>query len=130
MKADLPSRVRDVGVHGQRVCGQGAIHFSPRPKNARIASLPTRGASRASRPGGCSLTIYMSQKGFDAPLPVRPLLLADDVARQLSVGVDTVYRLAHARKLAFVRLGRCMRFLPEDVEVLLRAGRVGPSNRL
>lgn len=56
-----------------------------------------------------------------------PLITADAVASRLGITVDTVYRLAHGRKLAFVRVASCMRFMPEHVEGFISENIVGPT---
>lgn len=56
------------------------------------------------------------------------LLTADVVAARLGVAVDTVYRLAHGRKLAFVRVASCMRFMPEHVDAFVTGNIVAPTS--
>lgn len=43
------------------------------------------------------------------------LWTADEVARYLGIHVQTVYRKVRAGTLSVVRVGRLMRFRPEDV---------------
>ena len=61
---------------------------------------------------------------FDAPsLPRAPLaprvLDARDAARYLALGLDTLYRLVRGGELPHVRVGKSIRFRPEDLEQYL-----------
>ena len=52
-------------------------------------------------------------------MPSTQLLNAEEVARYLNVGKNTVYELAKSGKLACYRLGRKMRFTVEDADAYL-----------
>lgn len=65
--------------------------------------------------------------GFDGGSRSKTLVTAEAVARRLGVTVDTVYRLAHGRRLAFVRVASCMRFAPEHVEAFIAKHLVEPK---
>lgn len=53
-------------------------------------------------------------------------LTAEEVASQFKVSVDTVYRLAQSGRLPCVKLGRVVRFRPQDLEAF---GERGGSHR-
>ncbi len=48
------------------------------------------------------------------------LVTIDDVAEMLQVSVATVRRLVRSGKIPAVRVGRCLRFDPDEVMVALR----------
>ena len=53
-----------------------------------------------------------------------PLLTIDDAATRLAVTPRFVRRLVAERRITFYRVGKFIRFDPEDVEALIRVGRV------
>ena len=53
----------------------------------------------------------------------RPLLKPAEVAARLAVPIQTVYDWAAAGRLARVKLGRNVRFRPEDVEAFIAGNR-------
>ena len=53
-----------------------------------------------------------------------PLLTVDDAATRLAVTPRFVRRLVAERRIAFHRVGKFIRFDPDDVEALIREGRV------
>jgi excisionase family DNA binding protein len=57
-----------------------------------------------------------------------PLLTVDDAATRLAVTPRFVRRLIAERRIAFYRVGKFIRFDPEDVEALIREGRVERSS--
>ena len=52
------------------------------------------------------------------------LLTLDEVAALLRVSKTSIYRLVERRQLPFCRVGRSLRFTPEDIDEYLRARRV------
>ncbi|MGE5274419.1 MAG: helix-turn-helix domain-containing protein [Verrucomicrobiota bacterium] len=48
-----------------------------------------------------------------------PLLTINDVARQLAISRDSVYRLVRSGALAPLRVGERLRFRPSDIEAYL-----------
>ncbi len=52
------------------------------------------------------------------------LLNTDGAARALGVGRRTVQVLVEERKLATVRIGRCLRFDPADIAAFIETNRV------
>lgn len=54
----------------------------------------------------------------------RPLLTVDDAAARLAVTPRFVRRLVAERRIAFHRVGKFIRFDPDDIEALIREGRV------
>ncbi len=49
---------------------------------------------------------------------IRPLWTADDVAAYLGWHPQTVYRKARAGEIPSVKVGRALRFRPEEIEAL------------
>ncbi len=51
------------------------------------------------------------------------LLTVDEVARLLAVEPRFVRRLVHERRIPFHKIGKFVRFLPDDVHEFIKAGR-------
>ena len=58
----------------------------------------------------------------------QPLTITE-AARFLNVSERWMRRAVAQRSIAFIKLGRQLRFLPEDLRGLLEAGRVEPVSR-
>jgi excisionase family DNA binding protein len=56
--------------------------------------------------------------------PTAPLLTINDVAHQLAISRDSVYRLLRSGTLPALRVGERLRFRPSDIEAYLERGRV------
>ncbi len=63
-----------------------------------------------------------------APTPHgEPLLTKTQVAKKLSISERTVDNLMRAKSLAFVRIGRAIRFEPSDVDAFKNSYRVNAA---
>jgi len=51
-----------------------------------------------------------------------PLLTINDVAHQLAISRDSVYRLVRSGALPSLRVGERLRFRPSDIEAYLARG--------
>lgn len=56
----------------------------------------------------------------------RPLLDVAGAADYLSSSEHFVRRLVRERRVPFIKLGRFVRFDPDDLDAFIEAGRVGP----
>lgn len=57
------------------------------------------------------------------------LLSVDDVAERLGVPTRFVRRLVDERRIPFCKIGRYVRFDPDDVEQFIADGRIDPVAR-
>lgn len=57
------------------------------------------------------------------------LLDYDEAARYLSTTPRHVRKLWQSRRLAAVKVGRCVRFLATDLDAFIAANRVAPTDR-
>ncbi len=57
------------------------------------------------------------------------LLTVDDVAERLGVPTRFVRRLVDERRIPFCKIGRYVRFEPDDVEQYIAAGRIDTARR-
>ncbi len=48
------------------------------------------------------------------------LLTPEEVATQLGISRGTVYNWAYQRRVRSVKVGRCLRFRPEDIQRLIK----------
>ncbi|MHB8219119.1 MAG: helix-turn-helix domain-containing protein [Acidimicrobiales bacterium] len=63
-----------------------------------------------------------------APLPpLPPLWTVSQLAEYLGVPHSFVYRLTHEHRIRFLRVGKTVRFRPEDVMAWLESATVEPS---
>jgi len=58
----------------------------------------------------------------DGKTVIPKLLNAEELARQLGIGLPVIYRLVRAGGLPAVRVGGAVRFLPEQVTAWLERG--------
>lgn len=59
----------------------------------------------------------------------RPLLSAEQVAERLGVSTRYVWRLGRKGELPRYRLGKYVKFAPDDIDAFIEARRVGPRAR-
>jgi len=57
----------------------------------------------------------------------KPFFTVKTLAEKLAVKPMTIYRMVEQGKIAAYRVGKSIRFSPEDVEAFLASVRVGPS---
>ncbi|WP_033344548.1 helix-turn-helix domain-containing protein [Catenuloplanes japonicus] len=57
------------------------------------------------------------------------LLTSAEVAARLKSTIRFVRRLVAERRIAYVKVGRLVRFEPADVEAYIRAQRIEPTDR-
>lgn len=74
-----------------------------RPKDAARAQLPGFAPAGKTEPAGCTIGLAR-------------LLTVRDVADTLAVSVRQVWKLVSLGELPVVRIGRCARFDPRDVQ--------------
>jgi excisionase family DNA binding protein len=59
--------------------------------------------------------------------PPDPLLDINEVSLRLHIAKGTLYNWCYLRRIPYVKLGRCLRFKPEDVDLIAR--NVAPLDR-
>jgi len=57
----------------------------------------------------------------------RPLLTVDEAADYLTVTAHFIRRLVRERRVPFIKLGRFVRFHPDDLDAFIDAGRRQPT---
>lgn len=63
-------------------------------------------------------------------MPYRPLLTPEQVAQHLGVGVQTLYQWRYAGTgPVAVRVGKYLRYRPEDIDAWLQANESAPEGR-
>ncbi len=53
---------------------------------------------------------------------MQQLLTVEDTAKALNISVGTLRDWIQYRRIPFIRLGRCIRFRPEDLERIQKEG--------
>ncbi|MHC4196880.1 MAG: helix-turn-helix domain-containing protein [Planctomycetota bacterium] len=53
---------------------------------------------------------------------MQQLLTVEDTAKALNISVSTLRDWIQYRRIPFIRLGRCIRFRPEDLERIQKEG--------
>lgn len=63
-----------------------------------------------------------------APFESSKLLTIGEAAERMHMSQRYVRRLVAERRIAFHRMGRCVRLAPADVDAYIESGRVEPMN--
>ena len=57
-----------------------------------------------------------------------PFLSVEEVAERFGVAPSWVYKQAEARRIAYYRVGRYLRFDPVDIDAYVRRHRIEPAD--
>ena len=85
--------------------------------------------SNAAQHGWPGTELSAAPRAANAQVVEPRLLTFEQAAEYLAVGRTTIYKLVGRGEIPEVKIGRCSRVLPEDLEAYIKAHRTRKGNR-